>query len=114
MRSKSPLTLIELVIMIAVFALAAALCLQAFVWADLKSDANQQRDRALLAAQTAAEQIKEAGFAESSSLEKEGFTLTVTPENTGNPLLGKAVVKAVNEEDEVLAELVVCWQEGVQ
>lgn len=110
MRSKSPLTLIELIIMIAIFALAAALCLRAFVWADLKSADNQSRDRAVIIAQSAAEEIKAQHSAEASVTEKDGFTVTVTPQETDNDLLGAAVVSVADDNDTIV-ELTVKWQE---
>lgn len=58
MRSKAPLALIEQTVMALVFALAAALCLRAFVWSDTASLRSQARDQAVLKAQTAAEVIK--------------------------------------------------------
>lgn len=61
MRSKAPLALMEQAIMVLVFALAAALCLQAFVWSDRTSRQNQDRDQAMLLAQSAAEALKQAG-----------------------------------------------------
>ena len=47
MRSKAPLLLMEQMVMLAVFALAAALCLQAFVKSDGLSGDSQDRDRAV-------------------------------------------------------------------
>ena len=114
MRSKSPLTLIELIIMIAVFALAAALCLRAFVWADLKSASNQERDRAVILAQSTAEEIKAQHSAQNMVTQKDGFTLTVTPVESANALLGAATVSVSNDKDETLVELTVKWQEGNQ
>ena len=111
MRSKSPLTLIELIIMIAVFALAAALCLRAFVWADLKSADNQERDRAVILAASTAEEIKANHFAAPSTEQKDGFTVTVTPRETGNDLLGAATVCVADDENNTLVELTVKWQE---
>lgn len=61
MRSKAPLALIEQVIMILVFALAAVLCLRAFVWSDAQSALQADRDRAVVVAQRAAENLKAAG-----------------------------------------------------
>ena len=46
MRSKAPLVLMEQAVMVLVFALAAALCLRAFVWSDQLSRQNEARDRA--------------------------------------------------------------------
>lgn len=58
MKSKAPLALIELAVMLAVFGLAAVLCLRAFVWADAESDGIAARDRAMAEAQSVAEVLK--------------------------------------------------------
>ena len=58
MRSKSPLALMEQLVMVLVFALAAALCVQAFVLADGRSQQTVDRDHALLEAQNVAETLK--------------------------------------------------------
>ena len=47
MRSKAPLVMMEQMVMLLVFALAAALCLQAFVQSDLLSKDIASRDRAI-------------------------------------------------------------------
>ena len=61
MRSKSPLALMEQVIMVLVFALAAALCLRVFVFSELASTRNEAVDRAVLECQNAAEFLKSTG-----------------------------------------------------
>lgn len=58
MRRKAPLSLMELMVMIAVFALAAALCLQAFVKSDRISHRMEARDRAAILCQSAAECVR--------------------------------------------------------
>ena len=58
MKSKAPLLLMEQMVMLLVFALAAALCLQAFVKSDGLSERGERRDRAVTAAQTAAEAVR--------------------------------------------------------
>lgn len=50
--------LMEQMVMVLVFALAAALCLQAFVKSDGLSRQSEQRDRALLQAQSAMEVVR--------------------------------------------------------
>lgn len=50
--------MIEQAIMLLVFALAAVLCLRAFVWADTTSKDIAARDQALIQAQNAAEVLK--------------------------------------------------------
>lgn len=61
MRSKAPLVLIEQMVMLLVFALASALCLQAFVKSDAISVRSQEKGRAAIAAQNAAEMIRHKG-----------------------------------------------------
>lgn len=58
MKSKAPLLLMEQMVMLLVFALAAALCLQAFVKSDSLSQRSQERDRAMTLCQTTAETIR--------------------------------------------------------
>ena len=62
MRNKSILVLIEHTVMLLVFALAAAVCLRMFALSDKLSRTYEATDRAVLAAQNAAELIKQNGF----------------------------------------------------
>ena len=61
MKSKSPLVMLEQLIMLLVFALAAAMCLQAFALADSQSKTTIARDAAIIEVQQAAEVIKYCG-----------------------------------------------------
>ncbi|MCI9263717.1 MAG: hypothetical protein HFF06_04010 [Oscillospiraceae bacterium] len=61
MRSKAPLALMEQMVMLLVFALAAALCLQAFVLSDKLSRREEARSRAAQVCQSAAEAIRHSG-----------------------------------------------------
>lgn len=61
MRSKAPLSLMEQMIMLLVFALAAALCLQAFVKSDAVSRRDEARAQAVVRVQTAAEVLSSTG-----------------------------------------------------
>lgn len=61
MRSKAPLALMEQAVMILVFALAAALCLRAFIFSDQTSKRIDAREHAASRAQSAAEIIKSEG-----------------------------------------------------
>lgn len=72
MKSKAPLLLMEQMIMLLVFALAAALCLQAFVKSDQLSQRSEVRDRALVVAQNAAESIRHSGNIESGLTQLHG------------------------------------------
>ena len=61
MKSKAPLLLMEQMVMLVVFALAAALCVQAFVRSDAASARNEARDEAVVLCQNAAETIRHSG-----------------------------------------------------
>lgn len=142
MKSKAPLAMMEQIVMLAVFALAAALCLQAFVKSDRMSKDSEARDRAMTLCQSAAEAIRHSG----GDLEKaaellgipygaytqeepafsahynEDWTLSSTREyayvlraeraDSGVDGLGKASVKLLSDQKTVF-ELEVCWQEEV-
>ena len=58
MRQRPPLILMEQMIMLLVFALAAALCLQAFVKSDGISKRSEARDRAVILCQNVAETLQ--------------------------------------------------------
>lgn len=97
MRNKSTLVLIEHMVMLLVFALAAAVCLRMFALSGKLSRTYEATDRAVLAAQNAAEWIKQNGM--------EGF-----PEESG-----EFVVRVTGvEETEYLfrAEIVVLTDAG--
>lgn len=58
MKNRTTLVLMEQLLMILVFALAAALCLRLFVGADQISQTTQRTDRAVVLAQNGAETAK--------------------------------------------------------
>lgn len=140
MKSKAPLSLMEQMVMILVFALAAALCLQAFVQSDAMSRRAEARDRAAVVCQSAAEALRYTG----GSLETaagllngecaqgllwidydeewkpvetgERYRLAATGVNSSVPGLGKAVVWVTDEageEPDVLFRIEVAWQTEV-
>lgn len=124
MKNKAPLALIEQIIMLLVLAVAAVLCLQAFLWADRQADLNSRADYALQQMQNTAEALKAAegdlnAAAEvaGGSVENgvwlqsfEGFQIKVIPQESGNALLGMASITAETDGD-ALGKLTVCWQE---
>ena len=126
MKSKTPLALMEQLVMVVVFALAAALCVSCFVAADRLSRRSALRDEAVSAAQTAAETVKgcrgdlEQAAArldgqwngETVAVHNDSYTLVVETEDTGDPLLGRARISVYAvENDGLLFELAVFWQE---
>lgn len=73
MKSKAPLLLMEQMVMLVVFALAAALCVQAFVRSDAASARNEARDEAVVLCQNAAETIRHSGGNFNEAAEKLGL-----------------------------------------
>lgn len=143
MKSKAPLLLMEQMVMLLVFALAAALCLQAFVKSDGLSGDSEARDRAVTLCQEAAEVIRHsngdmAGAAEvlqvpypyggeGSPLEihynedwtlcddrEYAFCLKASPADIGVEGLGKAEVEMTETAGQtVIFSIEVAWQEEV-
>ena len=137
MRSKSPLTLMEQLVMVLVFALAAALCLQIFVFADQISKRNEKIDRAVLVCQNAAETIKVSSLGDAAPLlggtfsgdiltvcydedwlpteNETNYAYLLRAETIPSPVagLGKARVWVTpsGKPEESLFELTVAWQE---
>ena len=139
MKSKAPLALMEQMIMILVFALAAALCLRAFVSADALSRQRELRDRALTEGQSMAELVKGHGgnleeaaavyggrvedgvwlclFDEDWNLTQDAASarcrLEVVPQE-GEPGLGAAQVRGVSlDRSTQLFSFPIAWQEEV-
>ena len=118
MKNKTPLVLMELVIMLLVFAVAAGLCLRAFAGAERISRTGTEDDRAVAAAQNGAELTKfYAGDLETAAAERggawdgmswrftvDGCPVTVTLLHAESPYLGTAAVTAGD------IELTVSWQ----
>ena len=137
MRSKTPLALMEQVIMVLVFALAAALCLQVFSFSNQMSEKNKDIDHAVLLAQNTAELLKACGSVEEASEAVGGdirqtlwssyygedltpvpdqtsayYEVHTLPENSGVEGLGKATIDVFRHDgNEALFSLTVAWQE---
>jgi len=135
MKNKSPLMLMEQLLMILVFALAAAFCLQAFVLSEEISAGEERRQQAAQQAQSAVEVLKAchgeyeeaaalfggswkdgcwtAHFDEDWNLStSEGvYMMKAQAVERGLPGLGKALVQILNAEGEVLFTLPAAWQE---
>lgn len=76
-HSKTPLFLMELIIMLFVFAVSSAICLQVFAGARRISDESHRLDIAVMQAQTAAECWKSTH----GDLEKTAELMDADPEN---------------------------------
>ena len=124
MKSRAPLVLMELVVMVLVFALASAVCLHAFVLSRQLSDRSLRQDEALLLAQNAAETLKltcgdlqEAALALGGQAQNGLWTLRqgellleVRPVTLSVSGLGRAEVRVLRE-GRALVTLPVGWQE---
>jgi len=137
MRSKTPLALMEQVVMVLVFALAAALCLQVFVVSNRMSERNKDIDHAVFLAQNTAEMLKACGGVEAAADAVGGenrqmmwssyynedlilvpdqarayYEVNTLPESSGVEGLGKATVEVFRfGGNEALFSLTVGWQE---
>ena len=120
MKDKATLTLMELLIMVLVFSLAAALCLKAFVWSAQKTQENQIAAQAAVCVQTAAEELKSSHravqsrtcFDENWQQVPDGdgcYILTTEP--FADKLLGGAELTMTDSAGNVLFGLSVRWQE---
>lgn len=91
MKSRAPLALMEQMVMLLVFALAAALCLQAFVKSDQISLKSEARSNAALAAQNTAEIIRHSGGTLEHALieaaERQGGRYSKDDATTGGKLI---------------------------
>lgn len=117
MKNKTPLPLMEQLIMVLVFALTAALCLQGFSLADRISRRQEAREKAVVLAQNLAESLKAgSGDLEATSRllddfpEDPDFVIQVIPVSTDDPHLGSARI-VVTYEEEAIFEITVAWQE---
>lgn len=135
MKSKAPLSLMEQLIMLVVFALAAALCLQVFVLSSRVSRDSETKSHAVTAVQNAAEITKscrgdfkalfrilggtdaadgwQLGYDENwqpTAPNQACYLVNITPTATEIPTLGSAVVSA-HCETGTLFSVTVSWQE---
>lgn len=91
MKNRASLLLMEQLIMILVFALAAALCLQIFVEADAIADRTACLDEAVRIAQNTAEACKHTGNPSVSS-ENDHFCIQIQEQETAILGFSKATV----------------------
>lgn len=136
MKSKAPLALMEQIVMVLVFALAAALCLQMFVFSSQVMDRCEAKDRAVLAVQNAAEVWKmNSGDAEKCAQLLGGesdadgwqigydadwnqtddpdavYWVRAIPVATDDILVGCADISAQTADGDCLFQVSVAWQE---
>lgn len=137
MKSKAPLSLMEQLIMLVVFALAAALCLQVFVLSSRVSRNSETQSSAVTAVQNTTEVVKgchgdfedisrqlggtsvadcwQLGYDENwdpISPDRACYLVNITPVPTDLPTLGSATVSA-HSENGTLFSMTVSWQEAL-
>ncbi|MFR1255781.1 MAG: hypothetical protein ACLSCU_06175 [Eubacterium sp.] len=125
-RSKAPLALMEQLIMILVFAAAAAVCVRAFVYASQLSKEGSDRQLAQNDCQTLTEclkaekgnwqvlsedlsmkEIKEGRY--EFSFEKDGIVVTAT-ETDSDEQVGRAHLEAKNQGQKTVYQRDIVWQ----
>ena len=135
MKSKAPLVLMEQLVMVLVFALSAAVCLQVFALSGGLSRTCEARDRAAVIAQNAAEALKACGGDYGEAAQRLGgrwdgqtwtvgfaahwdrtegeavYCLSVTPGESGQKLLGMAEIAVYDGDEGELFSLYTAWQE---
>lgn len=112
MKHRASLTLMEQLIMVLIFALAAAVCLGIFAKADAISRETARKEEAVVLAQNAAELLKHTGDPEQvrRQLNTGAFTLVIREKKTALPGLAEAEIVILLEE-QALVRLETGWQE---
>ncbi len=124
MKNKTPLVLMEQLIMVLVFALAAALCVGIFARADQTAEDTRFRDDAVVLAQNGAEVIKACGgdletaarilegtcTDQEVTVQSEGYTMVITLVDSDTPGLGQAEI-CVSMDGILIFTLRTGWQE---
>ena len=135
MKSKAPLMLMEQLVMVLVFALAAAVCLQVFALSGRISRVCEARDRAAVVAQSAAETLKACGGDYAQAAQRlggrwdgrlwavdydenwkqtetdEAYRVCVSPAESAQALLGMADITVLDGEGGEIFSLRTAWQE---
>lgn len=113
MKSRASLVLMEQLIMVLVFALAASACLRLFVKAEQISAETVRRDQAVVLAQDAAEMLKYWGDPEEAlrRVDSGAFTLDIRQEDTAIPDFAQGEI-TVSYHGELVFSLNVGWQEA--
>ena len=121
MKSKAPLVLMEQMVMLLVFALAASLCLQAFVKSDEISLKSQAKSNAAMAAQNVAELLRHNGGSYDHALRETAGKMSGSYVEGDGGAEGRLEIfydrewKAVKEGDYLLtAEGVLSPEQGLQ
>lgn len=112
MKHRASLSLMEQLIMVLIFALAAAMCLSLFAKADAISRETAQKGEAAVLAQSAAELLKHTGDPEQvrQRIHTGDYDMTIREEMYRIPGLQEAEI-ILSYEDRELIRLKTGWQE---
>ena len=102
MKRKASLLLMEQLVMVLVFAAAAALCLRLFAGAHTISVRNGQRDEALWIAQNTAEQLK-AGVPLERRFAEGAYEVEILPVETEVPGLTQETITVFLEKEPLIS-----------
>lgn len=114
MKNKASLVLMELLVMVLIFALAAAGCVRCFVWAVQTAEETALQDRAVNLAQNTAEAIQSTGDIDAAmALQRipEGLALQVEEIPSGMPGLKEAQILITGVGEREILSLHIAWQE---
>ena len=111
MKRRASLALMEQLIMVLVFALAAALCLLVFAKAQTLADNTTRRDEAVLIARNTAELLKSGTDPDTLPI-PDPYTVVIASQNDLVPGLAQAEI-TVSHAGECLFSLTVGWQEAI-
>lgn len=114
MRSRASLSLMELLVMILVFALAAALCMQVFAYAQELSLETARRDEAVILAQNGAELLKAGTAAEEieDTLRDGSYSVKIREIPREIPGLKQAEITVFYEDTAVFSLMTGCQEVG--
>lgn len=110
MKRNSFPQLLEQLVMVLTLAVAAAVCLRLFAAADTISRQSRMLDRAVLAAQTAAQTLKSGG--EYIGSDEGDLSVTVTALPGEIPGLGQAEIAVYDDSGNLIYTLTAAWQEA--
>lgn len=110
MKNRAFLVLMEQLVMVLVFSIAAAVCMGLFVRAGQAAEDTARLGDAVLLAQNAAQTLKASGGAEDVPQEHASYRVEIRPTDESVPGFGAAVIQ-VYYQDACLYSLETGWQE---
>lgn len=110
MKNRAFLVLMEQLVMVLVFSIAAAVCMGLFVRAGQAAEETARLGDAVLLAQNAAETLKASGGKEAVPGEQNGYRVEILRTDGNIPGFGSAVIQ-IYDQGSCLFSLETGWQE---